>query len=159
MDVGTFTVSIFYFWRRTLGAAIFASQVQLVFLLLAVILPKKSEDAGDQSHLLVFLSSLRSSFVLRSARCRAGRETVRCTVKIWQKGNEETLSPTDLDTIQISFARIPATYHLSVFPSPRVIPSLFYCISNHLSSPISFLSPSSTPFSSSPPLASPLRHP
>lgn len=79
---------------------------------------------GDQSLPLVCLSSLRSSFVLHSGLCRGGSETVRCTVKIWQKGNEETLSPTDPDTIQIGFARKPAIYHLSLLPFPLTPPPM-----------------------------------
>lgn len=50
---------------------------------------------------------LCSAFVLHWRLCRGGGETVRCTVKLWRKGNEEMLSFTHLNTIQIGFAGIP----------------------------------------------------
>lgn len=70
-----------------------------------------------------------SSIVMKELRC------LGCTVQIWQNGNEETLSPTYLDTIQIAFARIPAIYHGSLPFHPPMSPSLFVV---HLS--LSFLS-------------------
>lgn len=61
------------------------------------------------------------SIVMKELRC------LGCTVQIWQNGNEEKLSPSYLDTIQIAFARIPAIYHGSLpFPfQPPLSPSLF----------------------------------
>lgn len=99
-----------------------------------------------------------------SLLCRAGRETRRCTVKIWQRGNEETLSTTDLDTIQIGFAKIPVIYHLflSCFPfTPPIHASSAFCrVSLVISLPPhpfpSFFLPSdrfsSSPFSSETPI-------
>lgn len=86
------------------------------------------------------------SIVMKELRC------LGCTVQIWQNGNEETLSPTYLDTIQIAFARIPAIYHGSLPFHPPMSPSLFVV---HLS--FSFLS--SLPHIQPPPPTSRVRHP
>lgn len=99
----------FYFWYSSffsfdLGAAILAFPRWHVFLLVTTISGGRSEPSSSLAHLLFSIQS----FVEEEGR-------LRCTVKMWQKGNEETLSHSDLDTIQIGFARIPAIYHLSLY--------------------------------------------
>lgn len=149
----------FYFWYSSffsfdLGAAILAFPRWHVFLLVTTISGGRSEPSSSLAHLLFSIQS----FVEEEGR-------LRCTVKMWQKGNEETLSHSDLDTIQIGFARIPAIYHLSLYspltsphptpphlnpPHPTMILSLLYCISNNFppSHPFPSPLPLSTPFSS-----------
>lgn len=120
MSGGTFAASIFYF--RCSSVFYFRPWLSYCCLpnLACVPVMRRNLVRGigiqDQSSLPVCLTSLCSSFVLHSGLCRGGKETVWFTVKIWQKGNEETLSPTDLDTTQIGFAGIPAIYQLPCFP-------------------------------------------
>lgn len=115
-----------------LNAAILTSQTWHVFFFPVISCNLAWRIRGWEIRAIFFFaSSLHSSFVLHSGLCRRGKETLRCAVKILEKGNEQTLSPTDLDTIQIGFARIPATHPLSLFcprPNPHdPLPFVLYC--------------------------------
>lgn len=65
--------------------------------------------------LLCFLSPVSFSLLLK----RKGDSEMCC--KIWQKGNEETLSSTNLDIIQITFPGIHSMFHLSVLYCYRIL--------------------------------------
>ena len=113
-DAGIFTVIIYFCYSSIYSRSWRCYSCLAKSDMLSVICYNLSRGIGGWEMRAISLFACRPSahLLFSSLLCRAGRETRRCTVKIWQRGNEETLSTTDLDTIQIGFAKIPVIYHL-----------------------------------------------